>query len=67
MKRVVCAGCSITRGQGSVDYVEMLRRRFAGRPLTFTNAGVNYDVAFNLRSRLNKVIDQDPDKREIKK
>jgi lysophospholipase L1-like esterase len=61
MKSIVCTGCSITRGQVSVDYVEILRRRFAGRPVTFTNAGVNYDVAFNLRNRLNDVIAQNPD------
>ncbi|KIL42398.1 hypothetical protein SD70_00200 [Gordoniibacillus kamchatkensis] len=60
-KRVVCAGCSITRGQVSVDYVEMLRRRFSDRPIAFANAGVNYDVAFNLRNRLNEVIAQNPD------
>ncbi|WP_052488113.1 SGNH/GDSL hydrolase family protein [Gordoniibacillus kamchatkensis] len=59
--RVVCAGCSITRGQVSIDYVEMLRRRFAGRPVTFANSGVNYDVAFNLQERLNEVIAQNPD------
>jgi lysophospholipase L1-like esterase len=59
--RVVCVGCSITRGQVSVDYVELLRQRFRAEPYTFINRGVNYDLAYNVLIRLDQVIADEPD------
>jgi lysophospholipase L1-like esterase len=59
--RVVSVGCSITRGQVSVDYVELLRQRFRAQPYSFTNRGVNYDLAYNVLNRLDQVIADDPD------
>lgn len=55
---VVCLGCSITRGQVSANYVEMLRNR---TPFRFTNAGVNGDLAYNALQRLDPVIALQPD------
>lgn len=43
------------------DKLASTRCRFADRPVTFANAGVNYDVAYNLRNRLNEVIAQNPE------
>jgi lysophospholipase L1-like esterase len=60
-RRTVCVGDSITRGQVSVDYVELLRRRFHGQPYTFVNRGVNYDLAYNVRRRLDQVVADQPD------
>jgi lysophospholipase L1-like esterase len=60
-QHVVCLGDSLTRGQVSVDYVEMLAKRHVGGPATFTNAGVNDDLAFNVRQRLDPVIDLQPE------
>src|SRR6185312_6168835 len=59
--RVVCVGDSITRGQVSVDYVELLRRRRHAVPTTFVNAGVNYDLAFSVLNRLDGVVSHRPD------
>jgi lysophospholipase L1-like esterase len=59
--RVVCAGDSITRGQVSVDYVDLLRQRFHAQPYSFTNRGINYDLAYNLLNRLDQVIADEPD------
>ena len=59
-RHVVCLGDSLTSGQVSVDYVEMLATRHIG-PVTFTNAGVNGDLAFNVLQRLDSVIDMQPD------
>ncbi|WP_037322582.1 SGNH/GDSL hydrolase family protein [Amycolatopsis thermoflava] len=59
--RVVCAGDSITRGQVSVDYVELLGRRSHPVPTTFVNAGVNYDVTSTLRRRVGDIVEQRPD------
>lgn len=59
-RRIVCLGDSLTRGQVSVDYVEMLARRDRGAA-TFTNAGVNGDLAFNVLQRLDSIIDLRPD------
>jgi lysophospholipase L1-like esterase len=58
---VVCLGDSITRGQVSVDYVNMLTARHLGEPITFTNAGVNGDLAHNVLQRLDSVVEMDPD------
>src|SRR3977135_3207778 len=59
--RVVCLGDSLTRGQVSVDYVEMLAARDVGGSASFTNAGVNGDLAFNVLQRLDSVIELQPD------
>jgi lysophospholipase L1-like esterase len=59
--RVVCAGDSITRGQLSVDYVDMLRGRATGHTTSYTRAGVNGDLAYNLVQRLDTVIAERPD------
>jgi lysophospholipase L1-like esterase len=60
-RHVLCLGDSLTRGQVSVDYVEMLATRDNGGPVTFTNAGVNGDLAFNVLQRLDSVIGLRPD------
>ena len=59
--RVVCVGDSITRGQVSVDYVDLLRKRRHTVPTEFVNAGVNYDLAYSVRTRLNRVTAHRPD------
>ena len=58
---VVCLGDSITRGQVSVDYVDLLRKRRHAVPTTFLNAGVNYDLAYSVRRRLDDVVAHRPD------
>jgi lysophospholipase L1-like esterase len=60
-RHVVCLGCSITRGQVSVNYVKMLEGRTAEGSFTFTNAGVNGDLAYNALQRLDSVIGLQPD------
>ncbi|HTI22887.1 MAG TPA: SGNH/GDSL hydrolase family protein [Kutzneria sp.] len=59
--RVVCVGDSITRGQVSVDYVDLLRERRHTVPIEFVNAGVNYDLAYSVRARLDHVMAERPD------
>ena len=51
---VVVAGASIVRGRASVDFVQMLRDRLPA--LTFVNAGVNGNVAWELLQRIDQVI-----------
>lgn len=53
---VVCFGDSITRGQISANYVELLKRRMVRHKLLFLNSGVNNDVTFNLVRRIPPVI-----------
>ncbi|HOT47381.1 MAG TPA: SGNH/GDSL hydrolase family protein [Spirochaetota bacterium] len=57
---VVCAGDSITHGRVSVDYVDILARRPKLRGYAFVNAGINSELAFNLRLRLDAIIRCDP-------
>ena len=45
---VVCAGDSITRGQSSANWVDILQRRFAAAGYQFVNAGIDGDPAWNV-------------------
>ncbi len=58
---VLCAGDSITHGTVSVNYVDILARRPSLREYTFVNAGINSELAYNLRLRLDDIIRCDPD------
>jgi lysophospholipase L1-like esterase len=58
---VVCLGASIVHGRVSVDFVELLRRQFAGSDTVFVNAGRNGDLAYNVLTRLDPVIACTPD------
>lgn len=60
-RRVAILGDSLTMGTMSYNYVRSLARRFAGSPVTFINAGINGDLAFNARLRLPAVLECDPD------
>lgn len=57
---VVCAGDSITHGRVSVNYVDILSRRPALQGYAFVNAGINSELAYNLRLRLDEIIRCDP-------
>jgi acyl-CoA thioesterase I len=58
---VVCAGDSITRGQSSANWVDILQRRFAADGYQFVNAGVDGDPAWNLLQRIDDVVHCQPD------
>jgi acyl-CoA thioesterase I len=57
----VCAGDSITAADVSSDWIGRLRDRFTPRGWVFVNAGVNGNLAWNVRQRLDEVIDCRPD------
>jgi lysophospholipase L1-like esterase len=58
---LVCAGDSITHGRVSVNYVDILSRRPSLRGYTFINAGINSELAYNLRLRLDEIIRCNPE------
>lgn len=58
---LVCMGDSITRGRIGADWVESVRRRFDGKGWTVVNAGVNGEVVWNLRQRLDPIRALRPD------
>jgi lysophospholipase L1-like esterase len=58
---VVCVGDSITRGAASADYVALLRAGRAGHATEFVNAGIDGNLAWNVRQRLDPVIACAPD------
>ena len=60
-KVVVCAGDSITHGRVSVNYVDMLAARYAGKGYSFVNAGINAELAWNLLQRADDIVRCDPD------
>ena len=53
---VVCIGDSITHGRTSSDYVALLQERFRPKGYRFVNAGLNGELAYNVRQRLEDVI-----------
>lgn len=58
-KVVVCVGDSITHGNVSVSYVDMLKR-WLGEPYFFYNAGVNSDLSYTVLERLDEIIATQP-------
>jgi lysophospholipase L1-like esterase len=58
---VVCLGASMVRGQVSYNFVNLLEQRMAGDGFEFINAGVAGDQAYNVLTRLDSVIDYQPD------
>lgn len=59
--KVVCFGDSITRGQVSANYLELLAHRLGTENYQFINAGVNNDLTYNLLHRIEPVIHHQPD------
>jgi len=60
MQTVVCFGDSITRGQVSANYVEMLEEYLGTEEYTLVNCGVNNDFSYNLLQRVDQVIALEP-------
>jgi len=60
-KTVVCVGNSITHGQVSYNYVNILSERLSDNGYQFVNAGINGNLAYNVVKRLGKIIECDPD------
>lgn len=58
---LVCIGDSITHGTVSVNYVDMLANRLAGRGIVVVNAGINSELAYNVAQRLDAIVACDPD------
>ncbi len=60
-KTVVCVGNSITHGQVSYNYVNILSERLSVDGYQFVNAGINGNLVYNVVNRLDKIIGCDPD------
>lgn len=59
-RTVVCLGDSITRGQVSASYVDMLAEQMGADGFQFVNGGVNNDLAYNVLQRLDDFIELKP-------
>src|SRR5262245_41482522 len=60
-KVVACVGASIVHGRVSYNFVDALERRLEAGGFQLVNAGVNGDLAYNARQRLDEVIACQPD------
>ena len=60
-KLVVCIGDSITHGNASCNYIDMLKEKLGGSGFDFVNAGINSELAYNVLQRLDEIIECDPD------
>ena len=61
MTTVVCFGDSITRGQISANFIDILWQRMGAEGYRFINAGVNNDLTYNLLKRMDSVTAVRPD------
>jgi lysophospholipase L1-like esterase len=59
-KRIVFAGDSLTCGNMSADYTKIVKQAL-GNEYEYINAGVNADLSYNLLSRLEEIINCNPD------
>ncbi len=59
-RTVVCLGDSITRGQISASYIDMLAERMGADGFQFVNGGVNNDLAYNILQRLDDFLELKP-------
>jgi lysophospholipase L1-like esterase len=57
---IVCVGDSITRGEVSYDYADLLQARLGDR-FEMINAGINSEVSYDVLQRLDQVIACEPD------
>ncbi len=60
-KRVVLAGDSLTHGNMSYNYLDILEERLPAGQYHLINAGVNADLAHSLLQRLDEIIACQPD------
>jgi lysophospholipase L1-like esterase len=60
-KTVVCVGDSITHGSVCASYVKMLENSLPPRGYVVVNAGINSNLAWNVRQRLDAIIGCNPD------
>jgi lysophospholipase L1-like esterase len=60
-KVVVCVGDSITHGLVCASYVDILQNQLAPRGYVVVNAGINSNLAWNVRQRLDAIIRCNPD------
>ena len=60
-RTVVLVGDSGTRGERGYSYVKLLSQKLDKDAFAFINAGVNRELAYNVRQRIDKVIAYKPD------
>jgi len=54
-KIVFCAGDSNTHGRVCINYVNILEKRFNNKKFTFINGGINSELAYNLKQRIDTI------------
>ncbi len=59
-RTVICLGDSITRGQVSASYIDVLDEKLGKKGFHFVNGGVNNDLAYNVLQRLDNFIELQP-------
>ncbi|MCP4870327.1 MAG: hypothetical protein GY898_16610 [Proteobacteria bacterium] len=60
-RTLLCLGDSITHGRIGADWVKSVREACAPRGLGVVNAGLNGDLAWNVRQRLDHALQVQPD------
>ncbi len=60
-KRIVFAGDSLTHGNMSVNFVDMISKKLGTNNYDYINAGMNSELAYNVLKRIESIIACEPD------
>ncbi len=60
-KRIVFVGDSLTHGNMSVNYVDMISKKLGTNNYDYINAGMNSELAYNVLKRIESIIACEPD------
>jgi len=60
-KRIVFVGDSLTHGNMSVNYIEMISKKLGTNNYDYINAGMNAELAYNVLQRIESIIACEPD------
>lgn len=60
-KRIVFVGDSLTHGNMSVNFVEMVKNELGTKKYRFINAGINAELSYHVLQRIKPIITCEPD------
>ncbi len=60
-KRIVFVGDSLTHGNLSVNYIELISKKIGRKNYDYINAGMNSELAYNVLRRVESIIACEPD------
>ncbi len=60
-EKIIFIGDSLTHGTMSINYINMIKKNLGEKKYTYINAGINGDHTYNILSRIQDIINCQPD------